>query len=41
MTPGEIAAQVVTSGECEFTKFALSFKRFVLHPSALQPEKGH
>jgi len=37
MALGEIAAQVANSGECELTKFAFSFVRFVVHPSALQP----
>jgi len=39
-TLGEIAAQMVTSGEHELTKFAVYCIRSVVHSSALQPYKS-
>ena len=35
MTLGEMAAQAVTSGECELIKFAFSCIGFMVHPRAL------
>jgi len=36
----EIAAQAATPGEYELTRFSFDYIRFVVHPSALQPNEG-